>query len=328
MKKTMIKFIAILMAVMTLVGYSIPVSAQATKLKVAIVQLVSHPSLDEITQGIKEELSTKGYKEGDNLEIDFQNAEGDMSLLNSIAEGVVAKKPDVIFAITTPVAQSLQQATSDIPIVLAGITDPVGAKLVTALDKTDGNITGVSDAAPLEALFDQFKALNTNAKTIGMLYTTSEDNAKAEVEKAKAIAEKLGYKVEVATIDSTNDMALVAENLAAKVQAIFIPTDNTIASSIATLLDMTDKAGIPVIPTFEKAVGEGALFSVAISQVNIGKQSADMALQIVKEGKAIQDLPIEFAKETVKVYSQKAADALNISLPDQMKQDFKDVSGE
>ena len=233
--KKVVKFVALFFALILIAGQGLVAHAAPAKLKVAIVQLVTHPSLDEITSGIKESLASHGYKEGDNLEIDFQNAEGDMNLLHNISEEVVAKEPDLIFAITTPVAQSLQQATNKIPIVLAGITDPVSAKLVTALDKTDGNITGVSDFAPLEDLFKQFKALDLDVKTIGMMYTTSEDNAKAEVEKAKAIAEKLGYKVEVKTIDSTNDMALVAEELASKSQAIFIPTDHTIASSISTL---------------------------------------------------------------------------------------------
>lgn len=325
--KKVVKFVALFFALILIAGQGLVAHAAPAKLKVAIVQLVTHPSLDEITSGIKESLASHGYKEGDNLEIDFQNAEGDMNLLHNISEEVVAKEPDLIFAITTPVAQSLQQATNKIPIVLAGITDPVSAKLVTALDKTDANITGVSDFAPLEDLFKQFKSLDLDVKTIGMMYTTSEDNAKAEVEKAKAIAEKLGYKVEVKTIDSTNDMALVAEELASKSQAIFIPTDNTIASSISTLLDVTDKAKIPVLPTYEKAVKEGALLSVAISQTNIGKQSADLGLKII-DGTKISDLPIEFAKETVKVYNGQTADKLGIKLPSDLSSQFKDLSKE
>ena len=325
--KKVVKFVALFLALILIAGQGLVAHAAPAKLKVAIVQLVTHPSLDEITSGIKESLASHGYKEGDNLEIDFQNAEGDMNLLHNISEEVVAKEPDLIFAITTPVAQSLQQATNKIPIVLAGITDPVSAKLVTALDKTEGNITGVSDFAPLEDLFKQFKSLDLDVKTIGMLYTTSEDNAKAEVEKAKAIAEKLGYKVEVKTIDSTNDMALVAEELASKSQAIFIPTDNTIASSISTLLDVTDKAKIPVLPTYEKAVKEGGLLSVAISQTNIGKQSADLGLKII-DGAKISDLPIEFAKETVKVYNSQTAEKLGIQLPSDLTSQFKDLSKE
>ena len=325
--KKVVKFVALFFALILIAGQGLVAHAAPAKLKVAIVQLVTHPSLDEITSGIKESLASHGYKEGDNLEIDFQNAEGDMNLLHNISEEVVAKEPDLIFAITTPVAQSLQQATTKIPIVLAGITDPVSAKLVTALDKTDANITGVSDFAPLEDLFKQFKSLDLDVKTIGMMYTTSEDNAKAEVEKAKAIAEKLGYKVGVKTIDSTNDMALVAEELASKSQAIFIPTDNTIASSISTLLDVTDKAKIPVLPTYEKAVKEGGLLSVAISQTNIGKQSADLGLKII-DGAKISDLPIEFAKETVKVYNSQTAEKLGIQLPSDLTSQFKDLSKE
>ena len=282
--KKVVKFVALFFALILIAGQGLVAHAAPAKLKVAIVQLVTHPSLDEITSGIKESLASHGYKEGDNLEIDFQNAEGDMNLLHNISEEVVAKEPDLIFAITTPVAQSLQQATTKIPIVLA------------------------DQRAAIKAIID-------------------EDNAKAEVEKAKAIAEKLGYKVEVKTIDSTNDMALVAEELASKSQAIFIPTDNTIASSISTLLDVTDKAKIPVLPTYEKAVKEGALLSVAISQTNIGKQSADLGLKII-DGTKISDLPIEFAKETVKVYNGQTAEKLGIKLPSDLSSQFKDLSKE
>ncbi|MCW6666456.1 ABC transporter substrate-binding protein [Aerococcaceae bacterium NML190938] len=301
--------------------------ANQRNIKVAIVQLVSHPSLDAITTGIKEGLSQGGYEEGKNLTLDFQNAEGDMSLLPNIAELVVSKKPDIIFAITTPVAQSLQQATQDIPIILAGITDPVAAKLVSSLEKTESNITGVSDAAPLEEQFKLIAQLTPNVKTIGMIYTSSEDNSKAEVDKAAKFAEAAGMTVIVETIASTADMSLVAENLVGKVDAIFVPTDNTVASSADTLLDIADQSGVPIYPTFEDMVKRGGLASVAIDQVGIGRQSAQMAVEIFN-GATPQTLPIQFATKVRKVFNAQTASHLDIRLPQALTEQLIDVSGE
>ncbi|MCW6653197.1 ABC transporter substrate-binding protein [Aerococcaceae bacterium NML210727] len=301
--------------------------ANQRNIKVAIVQLVSHPSLDAITTGIKEGLSQGGYEEGKNLTLDFQNAEGDMSLLPNIAELVVSEKPDIIFAITTPVAQSLQQATQDIPIILAGITDPVAAKLVSSLEKTESNITGVSDAAPLEEQFKLIAQLTPNVKTIGMIYTSSEDNSKAEVDKATKFAEAAGMTVIVETIASTADMSLVAENLVGKVDAIFVPTDNTVASSADTLLDIADQSSVPIYPTFEDMVKRGGLASVAIDQVGIGRQSAQMAVEIFN-GATPQTLPIQFATEMRKVFNAQTASHLDIRLPRALTEQLIDVSGE
>ncbi|MCW6677256.1 ABC transporter substrate-binding protein [Aerococcaceae bacterium NML180378] len=301
--------------------------ANQRNIKVAIVQLVSHPSLDAITTGIKEGLSQGGYEEGKNLTLDFQNAEGDMSLLPNIAELVVSKKPDIIFAITTPVAQSLQQATQDIPIILAGITDPVAAKLVSSLEKTENNITGVSDAAPLEEQFKLIAQLTPNVRTIGMIYTSSEDNSKAEVDKAKKFAEAAGMTVIVETIASTADMQLVAENLVGKVDAIFVPTDNIVASSADTLLDIADQSGVPIYPTFEDMVKRGGLASVAIDQVGIGRQSAQMAVEIFN-GATPQTLPIQFATEVRKVFNAETASHLDIRLPQALTEQLIDVSGD
>lgn len=321
--KKMLKLLCAILVVVSLLPIR-SMAVRAESIKVAIVQLVSHPSLDDITSGIKEGLEQGGYKEGENLTINFQNAEGDMSLLANIAELVVAEQPDLIFAITTPVAQSLQQATSEIPIILAGITDPVSAKLVDSFEKPGHNLTGVSDAAPLEQQFELIGKLTPDIKKIGMLYTSSEDNSKAEVEKAAEIAKKLGLEVGIDTIASTSDMALVAENLVGKVDALFIPTDNTVASSVDTLLDVADKAKIPVYPTFDAMVQQGGLASVAINQAGIGRQSATMALEVLK-GKKASELPIQYATETVKVYNSKAAEKLNIEISEELVKELEDL---
>lgn len=297
------------------------------RIKVAIVQLVSHPSLDEIVEGVKSGLSDAGYKEGENLSIEFHNAEGDMNLLGSIAETVISNQPDIIFAVTTPVAQSFADATTEIPIILTGVTDPVGAGLAESLEAPGGNITGVSDAVAFEDQFELLKKISPNVKKLGMLYTTSEDSSLSELEQAAEVAK--GYELEtiIEGIDSTLDMQLVAENLAGQVDAIFVGSDNTIASAFETLLDATDKVGVPIFTTVDVFVQQGALSAVAINQGDIGVQAAKMGIEVLN-GANPGELPIQFVEKLVAVYNSETASKLNIKISEDLKAELKDLSGE
>ncbi|MBK0348860.1 ABC transporter substrate-binding protein [Aerococcaceae bacterium zg-ZJ1578] len=327
--KKVSKLMALFVMVVALMTQSIGqvvVKAQET-LKVAIVQLVSHPSLDEIVEGVKNGLADAGYKEGDNLEVEFHNAEGDMNLLGSIAETVVNNKPDLIFAVTTPVAQFFADATKDIPIILTGITDPVGAGLVESIEKPGGNITGVSDAVTFEQQFDLLKEIKPDVKTLGMLYTTNEDSSLAELKEAEEVAKKYGIESKIEGIDATLDMQLVAENLAGKVDAIFVGSDNTIASAFETLLDATDAAGIPIFTTIDVFVKQGALSAVAIKQGDIGVQAAAMGVEVLN-GKKPAEMPIQFVEKLQSVVNLKTAEHLNIELSDALKEKLTDLSGE
>lgn len=208
----------------------VPVKAEET-IDIAIVQYVSHPSLDQIVQGVKDEFAANGYIEGKNLTIDFHNAEADINLLSTIAEQVISQNPDLIFAVTTPVSQTFQNQTDEIPIVMTGINDPIAAGLVDSLEKPGGNISGSSDQYPLDEHLKLMLAIDPNIETLGMIYTSSEDNAQVEAENVKEIAESLGLKVEMTSIASTLDMQMAAENLSSKVDAIYVGSDNAIASA-------------------------------------------------------------------------------------------------
>ncbi|MDT2767528.1 ABC transporter substrate binding protein [Globicatella sulfidifaciens] len=304
------------LTVMMSLSINIHIASAKKEAKVAIIQLVSHPSLDQIVLGIKEGLAEGGYQEGDNLTIEFHNAEGDMNLLGSIADTVIHNQPDLIFAVTTPVAQAVADATTETPIVLAGITDPLAASLVKSLDQPGGNITGVSDAVQFEEQFDLIVQLQPDLKTLGMLYTTSEDNSLAELKKAEVVAEKYNIETTITGIDSTLDMQLVAENLAKQVDAIFVGSDNSIASSIDTLLDVTDKAGIPVFTTIDSFVEKGALSAIAINQKSIGIQSAEMGIDILK-GQNPAEMPIQLVTNKQPVYNYETAEKLGITIDEQ-----------
>ncbi len=289
--------------------------AQDDELNVAIVQLVSHPSLDDINEGIVEGLAEIGYEEGNNLTINQQNSEGDMNLLNTIANQVVSENPDIIFAITTPVAQAFQNATDEIPIMMAGVTDPVGAKLVESIEAPGGNITGVSDAMSLDVQFELLQEILPEATKVGFMYSTNEDNSQLEVEAAAAAAEELGFETQIEGLSSALDMQMVGQNLASQVDVIFIGSDNTIASSFATLLDATDAANIPVITTVATMIEQGALGGVAINQKQIGLQAGLLAKEIV-DGSAASDIPVQFVENPETLINPDTVERLGIELPE------------
>ena len=176
------------------------------KAKVGVLQLVSHPSLDLIYKGIQDGLAEEGYDKN-KVDIDFLNAEGDQNKVATMSKQLVDKDNQVLIGIATPSAQGLASATKDKPIVMGAVTDPVGANLVKDLKKPGGNITGVSDHNPTEQQLKLIKELTPNVKTIGILYSTSEDNSKSQVEEFTKLAEKAGYKVVPYSVPSTNEIA-------------------------------------------------------------------------------------------------------------------------
>ncbi len=301
--------------------------AQEDNLSVAIVQLVSHPSLDEIHNGVIEGLAEIGYTEGDNLEVNSQNAEGDINLLNTIAQQVVSEEPDIIFAITTPVSQAFQNATDTIPVLLSGVTDPVGAKLVDSIEEPGANITGVSDQMPLDIQFELIKEILPEAKKIGFMYTTNEDNSQLEVEAAAKAAEELGYETQIEGISSALDIQMVASNLAQQVDAMFIGADNNIASSFETLLDATDAENIPVFSTIELMISQGALGGVAIDQKQIGYQAGVLAKEII-DGKEPHEIPVQFVEDLQTLINPETLKTLNIELPESLKDEVTLIEAE
>lgn len=296
-------------------------------LDIAIVQFVSHPSLDQIVQGIKDELAANDYVEGENLTIEFHNAEADINLLGTIAEQVVSQEPDLIFAVTTPVSQAFQNQTSDIPIIMAGVTDPVSAGLVENVEKPGENITGTSDAFPLEKHFDLMLQIDPDIKKIGMIYTSSEDNAQAEIESAKEVAEGMGLEVVIEGIATTLDMQMVAENLSSQVDAIYVGSDNTIASAFETLLDATDRMDIAVYPSVDNMVEQGGLAAVAINQADLGIEAARIAIQVLN-GTSIGDIPIHFVENLRLVYNSDTAERLNVEISADLVSTLEDLGGE
>lgn len=305
MKKIFTLTLTMMMGLSMLVGCS----TKEDQLTIGIVQIVEHTSLDMIRKSLVEELGAKGLVDGQNVKIDYQNAQGDQSNLNSICKKFVGDGVDVIVAIATPSAQAAAAATSEIPIIFSAVTDPVSAKLVTNLEKPEGNVTGTSDAIPVDEVFELCQELTPEVKTFGFLYTTSEVNSQSVVEEAKALAPDYGYDYEEVAITNTSELKQAAYSLAGKVDAIYTPIDNSIASAMTVLSEVGKETKVPVYVGADSMVMDGAYATVGINYEDLGRQTGDMVAEVLN-GKAIRDLPVATLDEFQKVINKTTAKAI------------------
>ena len=296
-------------------------SGDKKNVKVGIVQLVEHNALDAANKGFIDGLKERGYEEGKNLSIDRQNAQADQSNLQNISQRFVSAKMDLICAIATPAAQTVANATKDIPIVGTAITDYVGAKLVASNEAPKGNVTGTSDMNPVKEQIDLMMKLCPNAKTIGTIYCSSEVNSEVQVKAMKEYAESKGLKVEVATISTVNDIQQAAQSLVGQVDVFYEPTDNIIASAMPTLVAITDPAKKPVICGEPNMVKAGGFATYGIDYYKLGVQTGYMAADILDGKSKPATMPIEMAKDLKITINKKSAVALGITIPEDVLKD-------
>ena len=270
---------------------------------IGILQLTTHPALDQITEGILDELAAAGYVDGENATIDFQNAQGDQANMKSIAESFVSHDADIMIGVATPAAQALKNASDEIPVILGAVQDPVGAGLVESLEVPGSNATGLSNRTPSNEQMALIKQFLPDATTIGVMYTTAEDNAIISGQRAEQAAADLGFEVVTRTITTSNDIAQAAESLAKEVDAIYVPNDNVIASGMATLVDAADAFGI-----------------FAPSQYGMGTQIGQIAVDILK-GADPATYPVQLVKENSVYINQAKVDELGLTIPEEIKAD-------
>ena len=286
--------------------------------KIGIVQLVEHNALDAANKGFVDGLKKRGFEEGKNITIDRQNAQADQSNLQNIGQRFISNKVNLIYAIATPSAQTMASLTKDIPIVGSAITDYVAAKLVASNEKPGGNVTGTTDMNPIKEQVDLLIKLVPNAKTVGVIYCSSEVNSEIQYKAFKKHAEAKGLKVEAATISTVNDIQQAAQSLVGKVDVFYAPTDNVIASAIPTLCSVTDPAKKPVICGEANMVKGGGLATYGIDYYQLGLQSGEMGADILEGKKKPADMSIQTAKELKLTINQKNAAALGVKIPDDM----------
>ena len=296
-------------------------SSSGKTYKIGVVQLVEHNALDAANKGFVDGLKERGYEQGKNVEFDKQNAQADQSNLQNIAQRFVSGKMDLICAIATPAAQTVANATKDIPIVGTAITDYVGAKLAASNEKPGGNITGTSDMNPIKEQIDLLLKIKPEAKTIGTIYCSSEVNSEVQIKAMQEYAESKGLTVKVATISTVNDLQQAAQSLVGSVDAFYEPTDNIVASAMPTLVAITDPAKIPVICAEPNMVKAGGLATYGIDYYKLGVQTGHMAADILEGKSKPADMSIEMAKDLKVTVNKADAARLGLTLPEDVLKD-------
>lgn len=289
---------------------------KAEKVNVGIVQLVEHAALDAANKGFVEGLASKGYKEGQNIAYDRQNAQADQSNLQNIAHRFVNNKVNLICAIATPAAQTVANVTSDIPIVATAVTDYKAAKLVKDNAKPGTNVTGTTDMNPVEQQLDLLLKLVPNAKSVGTIYCSSEVNSQLQIEILKKAAAAKGVTVKEATVSNVNDIQQAARSLIGKVQAVYVPTDNVLASAMPTLIAVTEEAKLPVICGEGGMVKAGGVATLGVDYYKLGFQAGEMAADILGGKSKPADMAIQAQKEFKAMVNVKEAEKIGLKVPE------------
>nr|WP_312578202.1 ABC transporter substrate-binding protein [Sedimentibacter sp.] len=298
----------------------VPASENNEKARIGIVQTMNHPSLDEIREYTIIGLEEQGMK--DKVDVIYKDAQGDPTNINTIVNQFVGDNVDMIIPIATTAAQSAAAATKDIPIVFAAVSYPVKAGLVTDMNVTDKNITGVSNAIAIEDIFELSQKLTPNVKTYGFIYNSGEVNAVAGIDRAKEYCDENGFKYIEATITNSSELLQATQSLVGKVDAIFTPNDNTVASAMSVLSSEAIKAGIPVYVGADSMVKDGGFATVGIDYKVLGRQVAAMAKRIL-DGETIKDNPVEIINQYSNMINITTAKALGINIEEETLKSFQ-----
>lgn len=279
------------------------------KIKIGITQIVEHPALDAARDGFIEVLKASEF--ADRLEFENKSAQGDMAIAQSIAESFVNDKKSLILAIATPTAQASFNATKEIPILITAVTDPKAAGLV------GDNITGTSDATPMDKQFTLLKNIFPNAKTVGIIYNIGEQNSEIQVNQAKELANKFGFKIEAVGVSNINEIAQALDALLDKVDVLYAPTDNLIASSMPLIAEKSTAKKKGIIAGEKGMVEAGALATEGINYYELGKQTGEMAIKVLK-GEKPSSLAIKTLEKTELVINIKTFKALGLTISEDL----------
>ena len=282
--------------------------------RIGISQFITHQSLDATREGFVDELARQGYVEGENIEIDLQNAQGEQRNLKTISQQL-AESSDVVLAIATPSAQSLANTTQTTPVIFSAVTDPVSTKLVESREHPGGNVTGTSDQSSdaISTQINLIKKVLPKAKTIGILYTQSEPNSVVQKDEAKRLLEEKGFTVVEKTILDSNNVKAAAESLMTEVDMVFVPTDNIISSTMETVKQVSIKHKVPVFGGSTEMIAVGGLYNYGTNYEELGRQTARMLIRVLK-GEKPENIAVELPEKLELHTNQEMADALGIDI--------------
>ncbi|WP_245570076.1 ABC transporter substrate-binding protein [Lacticigenium naphthae] len=306
---------------MGLAGCSEGDSGNEDTVSIGILQYMEHNSLSAAQDGFIAELEEAGYVDGENLELELMNAQGDQGNLQSMSEQL-SQDNDLILGIATPSAQSLATVNQNDPILFTAVTDPVDAGLVESLENPGGNVTGTSDMVPIEKQIQLLLSVTPDAETIGIIYNSSEPNSAIQADLAIAEIEAAGLQAEVSTVTTTNDVQQVLTSLAQSVDGLYIPTDNTLASTAAIVGEIAKEYKLPVVAGSTDQVEKGGLATYGINYEDLGRQTAQMAINILENGDTPETMAVETSDSFDLFVNEDMAETLgidpaSISLPEE-----------
>ena len=293
-----------------------PAIAQELK-TVAVTAIVEHPALDAARRGIRDELAAAGYQEGHNLDLLFESAQGSPAIAAQIARRFVDEAPDVVVPISTPSAQAVVGATKEIPVVFTAVTDPVGARLVANLERPGGNVTGVSDRSPIGLQLELIRGIMPAARRLGVIYNPGEANSVTLIELLRQEAPVRGLEIVEALAPRPADVLPAAEGLVGKVDAIYVPTDNTVVTALEAVVNVGTDNRLPVFAGDTDAVPRGAVAALGFNYYDLGRQTGKIVARVL-EGAKPGDIPVQGVQITELYLNPGAAAAMGVSIPQEL----------
>lgn len=285
---------------------------------IGVIQLIQHPALDAAREGFVQALADNGLVDGEGIALDIQNGQADSANLATISDRFVANNVDLVLAIATQAAQSVAGKTTAIPILGTAITDYEAARLVESNEHPGANVSGTTDMNPVAEQIMLIRELFPETKTVGVLYTSSEENSIVQARMAKEAIEAQGMVYTEVTVTSSNDVQQATQSIVGSCDAIYIPTDNVFASSMAVVYEVTTAAKKPVIGGEAGMVKSGALATLGINYYDLGYQTAAMAIDVLFNGAKVGDMPIQAQDKYELVVNKTYCDAIGLEIPEDM----------
>lgn len=328
--KTTAKVFGAAFLTMALTAGTVTVHAEEEQYTIGIEQFAEHGSLDNCREGFLEGLKEEGIEEGKNLTVDYKNAAADMGTCGQISDSFASDKVDLMVGIATPSAQSLYNAAmdTDIPVIYTAVTDPQAAELADEDGNPVGEITGTSDKLPVKQQLEMIREILPEAKTIGILYTTSEANSESSIKEYEALAGDYDFTIETAGITTTADIPLAAQSLLEEVDCLTNLTDNTVVASLPAILEMANEKNIPVFGSEIEQVKIGCLAAEGLDYIELGKQTGRMAAKVLKGEAKASELPYETIEEAALYVNSAVAENLGIEIPEDMTSSAAEVFDE
>ena len=335
-KKNILYVIVTAMALTLLSGCGAPVDndkadkdvnteSETKMIEIGEVQVTEYFGLDLSREGFRDALKSRGYEEGKNINIEYKNAQSDMTIAANIAESFAASEKDLVHAVATPVAQAFYNVSKDIPLAITAVTDPVDAGLVKSLEKTGTNVFGMSDMVPMSSQFEIIKEFLPEAKTLGIVYSSSDSNSSVKVKQAQDIAADYGLEIIAKGVTTTNDVGQTVESILDKIDVLYIPTDSIVIPAMPIIIEKAMAKQIPIIPEEKGQIDLGALAAEGIDFYKLGYETGLMAADVLDGKSKPQDMSVKILEDRDIYVNRDALELLKLQIPESLKEKVKIV---